>query len=557
MNKLIESAISEVLKEEGIKIKETPLESPPNQDMGDFAFPCFMLAKEMKKSPKEIASYLKEKIKLPKGVKEVKALGPYLNFFVDRISLAKGLVKEILSKKEKFGKNNSGNGRVLAIDLSAPNIAKPFGIGHLRSTIIGDSIAKIAEFNSYKPIKINYLGDWGTQFGKLIYAYKSWGDKEKLEKDPISHLQELYVKVNSDKEYEELSRAEFKKLEEGDKENLKLWEEFRELSLKEFDKIYELLGIKFDDISGESLYNDKMGEVVDELDKKGLLTESEGAKVVDLNNEGLGVALIQKSDGTSLYATRDIAAAIDRYEKYGFDTMIYEVGSEQKLHFKQLFKILELLQKPFAKNCFHVSHGLYLGKDGKKFSTRKGKTVYLKDVLEETIKKAKNNLKERDEKLNPAELEEKGKKISLAAIKYGDLKNYRENDMIFDIDNFLSFEGNTGPYLLYSFARANSILNKAEEKEMGKLEKLDEGELKLVKKLEDFKKVIENAYRNFNPALVANYAFELSQNFNEFYHSCPVIGGDKEGFRLGLVKSFKIVLGNSLNLLGITPLEKM
>ena len=341
--------------------------------------------------------------------------------------------------------------------MSSPNIAKPFGIGHLRSTIIGNSISEIQKKLGYKIIKINYPGDWGTQFGKMIIGYKVFGNAEELKKNPIKHMLEIYVKANSE-EFEQQARDEFLKLEQGDKESLKLWKMFKDLSFKEFNKLYEIMGIKFDVVSGESFYNKKMLEVMNELEKKGLLKESEGAKIVDLNEYNLGVCLIQKSDGATLYATRDIAAAMDRYQKYKFDKMIYEVGQEQKLHFQQFFKVLELLGNKWAKDCVHVYHGLYLDKDGKKFATRKGKTVFMEDILNETIFLAEKTITEKNPELKNKE--EVARKVAIAAIFYGDLKNNRTNDMIFDIDNFLEFEGNTGPYLQYSYARASSILKK-------------------------------------------------------------------------------------------------
>jgi arginyl-tRNA synthetase len=532
------------------------IEIPPQVDMGDFAFPCFGLAKTLKKNPMKIAEELAEKLrkKLPKEISGVNFKGGYVNFFTDKGLFAEAVLKEVV--KEDFGQNNFGKGKRIVIDMSSPNIAKPFGIGHLRSTIIGNALGNVAMANGYKVTKINYLGDWGTQFGKIILAYKKWGDEKKLKKDAISHLQELYVKVSADESLEEEARVEFKKLEEGDKENLKLWKEFRELSVKKFEEIYEILGVKFDVISGESEYNGKMEGIIGELNKKKLLKKDEGAMIIDLKAENLGAVLIQKSDGASLYATRDLAAAKDRYEKYKFDKLIYEVGQEQTLHFKQVFRVLELLGYKWAGNCVHVSHGLYLDSDGKKFSTRKGKTVYMQDVLEEVIEKAKKNLSER-EKLDKKELEKRALKIAIAAIFYGDLKNSRENNMVFDVDNFLSFEGDTGPYLLYSYARASSIVRKAKSKKAVKILDLKEDEIKLLKKINSFGSAVEKSYEQLAPNVIATYSFELAQVFNEFYHSCPVMGSDEEGFRLKLVDAFRITLKKSLSILGIDVLEEM
>ena len=555
MKDIIVNLLSKTLNQKP-EVIEKILEIPPNNEMGDFAFPCFFLAKEFKKSPNEISKDLKMKIKkLPKEIEKIEVNGPYLNFFLNRKKMVVDIVKNILVEKENFGKNDSGKKKKILIDMSSPNIAKPFGIGHLRSTIIGNSLAEICKANGYEVIKINYLGDWGTQFGKIILGFKKWGDEKKLNENPILHLYELYVKANGE-EFEDEARKEFAKLEQGDKENLKLWKKFKELSLREFNKIYDLLDVKFDVISGESLYNDKMDDVLKELEEKKLLIKDAGAKIVDLKDEGLGVVLIQKSDGTSLYATRDIAMAIDRKKKYDFYRVLYEVGAEQKLQLMQWMRVLEKMGYKWSKDLVHVAHGLYLDKDGKKFSTRRGKTVFMKDILEEVLDKAKENLLKRN--VNDKDLDKKAKKIALSAIFYGDLKNNRENNMIFDIDRFLAFEGDTGPYLLYSYARANSILKKvAKPKGVISVNELNQKEIDLAKKLDEFSIVVKKAYENLSPSIIANYAFQLAQIFNEFYHECPVINSDQVSFRRGLVESFKQVLGNSLSLLGIETLDEM
>ncbi|MDD5149096.1 MAG: arginine--tRNA ligase, partial [Flavobacterium sp.] len=445
MKKIIAKIISNELNKKENEIINL-IEIPPNSEMGDFSFPCFHLAKDLKKNPVVISSELALQIQknIPKEISEIKSIGPYLNFFIDKKILAENIIKKILKEKEKFGNSNEGKGKKIVVDMSSPNIAKPFGIGHLRSTIIGNSISEIYKKVGYKTIKINYLGDWGTQFGKIIVGYKKFGSAEKLKANPIKHLLEIYVKANQEK-YEEESRQWFKKLEDGDKEATKLWKMFRELSLKDFEKIYKILGIKFDVISGESIYNKKMENTIQELKNKNLLVKSEGAFIIDLKKFNLGVALIQKTDGATLYATRDLTAAIDRFNKYKFSKMIYEVGAEQKLHFQQIFKILELLGYSWAKDCVHVSHGLYLDKDGKKFATRHGKTIFMEEILNETIELAKKTILIKNPKLKNKD--DVAKKIALAAIFFGDLKNNRTNDIIFDIEKFLEFEGDTGPYL--------------------------------------------------------------------------------------------------------------
>ncbi|MBS3152515.1 arginine--tRNA ligase [Candidatus Woesearchaeota archaeon] len=531
------------------QIKETnTLEVPPNQTFGDFALPCFKLSKK----PEE----LQKSLKLPNFIEKTEVKGPYLNFFIKKEYLAEQVIKKILKEKEKYGSQNLGRNKTITIDMSSPNVAKPFGIGHLRSTIIGNSIAKICEKLGYKIIKINYLGDWGTQFGKLITGYKHFGSEKELQKEPIKYLLDIYVKVNQDPSLEEESRQWFKKLEEGNKEALQLWKRFKDLSLKEFNKIYKILNVTFDVISGESLYNAKMEAIVKELKQKGLLKESEGALVVNLEEYNLGVCIIQKSDGTSLYATRDIALAIDRYKTYKPVKMIYEVGSEQKLHFKQFFKVLELMGNNWAKECVHVDHGLYLDKDGKKFATRKGKTVFMIDILNETIELAKQTIKEKNPNLKNKD--EVARKVAIGAIFYGDLKNTRTRDITFNIEKFLDFEGDTGPYIQYTCARASSILKKA-----GKFKQTVKGindkEKELIKELGKFPEAVVNANKQLSPHLIANYTFQLSQKFNEFYHACPVLT-EKEPIRssrLAIVQATKYTLASALSLLGIEAPEKM
>ena len=535
---------------------EDKIEIPPNSLMGDFAFPCFFLSSKLRKAPNEIALKIKNEIKnIPKEISEIKVSGAYLNFFVDKKILAVNLIKKVLKEKEKYGNSNEGKGKTIVIDMSSPNIAKPFGIGHLRSTIIGNSISNIAKSQGYKTVKINYLGDWGTQFGKMIAGYKKIGNDKELKKDPAKNMLKWYIEGNK-KEYEEDARKWFKKLEDGDKEALKLWKMFKDLSMKDFEKTYKILGVKFDVISGESFYNNKMDKTIKELKSKKLLEQSEGALIVNLDKYNLGVCLIQKTDGATLYATRDLTAAIERYNKYKFSKMIYEVGQEQKLHFQQVFKVLELMNYKFSKECVHASHGLYLDEDGKKFATRKGKTIFMEDILNETIEIAKNKIQEKNPDLkNKDEIAEK---IAIAAIFYGDLKNQRTNDIVFNIEKFLDFEGNTGPYLQYSYARASSILRKASKNtKKSKSEILNEKEIALIKKINDFPEAVKKSYEHLFPNLVANYSFELAQKFNEFYHSCPVIGSENEQFRLKLVEAFRITIKKSLYLLGIEVMEEM
>ncbi|MDO8459937.1 MAG: arginine--tRNA ligase [Nanoarchaeota archaeon] len=555
MKELIVNQLSKITSISKSEI-ERLIEVPPNPELGDYAFPCFSLAKILKKNPVEIAKDISKKIVSDKFEK-IEAKGPYLNFFVNRNFLALETLSKIKKEKNKYGSSKTGKGKKIVIEMSSPNIAKPFGIGHLRSTIIGNSIANISSSLGFKVIKINYLGDWGTPFGKIMVGYKRFGNYNKLRKDSIKHLYEIYVKVSKDKSMEEEGRQWFKKLEEGDKEAVHLWKQFRELSVKEFKKLYKILNINFDVYSGESEYKNKMSATIEELKEKNLLKESEGALVVNLEEYGLGVCLIKKSDGATLYATRDISAAIDRYKRYKFDKLIYEVGQEQKLHFKQFFKVLELMGYGWGKNCIHVDHGLYLDKDGKKFATRHGKTIFMEDIINETKELAKKEIQKR-EKLSAKELDSRALKIALAAIFYGDLKNHRSSDMIFDIDRFVAFEGNTGPYILYTYARAKSILRKAKNQpKKYTLSNIEDKEKSLILKLESFQAVVQQAYESLSPNIIANYSYTLAQLFNEFYHSLPVIGSDQESFRLDLVDATSQVLKNSLALLGIETIEKM
>jgi len=562
MKREIAKILHKAIKKDDLKLKEEEIENlieiPKDPSNGDFAFPCFILASKFKQPPHEIAVDLRKSLQSNK-FQDIQAVGPYINFFLDRKELSLDLVRIVSTQKEKFGSSEKFKNKTAFVEFSSPNIAKPFGIGHLRSTIIGNSIAKICKSQGYKVIKANYLGDWGSQFGKLIHAYEKFGDAKKLKEDPIKHLYEIYVKINSNEEYDERSREWFKKLEQGNKEAMNLWKDFKEISLKEFIRIYSLMGINFDLMLGESMYEEEMKKVVQDLKKKKLLQESQGAQVVNLEKDNLGVALIEKSDGTTLYVTRDIASAISRYEKYKFDKMIYEVGQEQTLHFNQLFKILELMKYSWAENCVHVSHGLYLGKDGKRLATRKGKTFFLSEIIEETKELAEKEILKRTPKMSKKELEERSLKIALAAIYYGDLKSNRINNVVFDLERFVSFDGDTGPYLLYSYARAKSILRKIKPKKDSKLEiqELHEKEFALTKKIAEFPSIIERAYEALNPSLIANYAYQLAQLFNEFYHDCPVKGSEQELFRIQLVFAFSQTLKNALNVLGIETLEEM
>jgi arginyl-tRNA synthetase len=566
MKQVVIGILKKALKKLGVNLTEQEIERlievPPRLDMGDYAFPCFFMAEELKMSPHEIALELREKIGNISSIDldDVTVVGGYVNFFIDRKSLARQVIWDSIQKKKNFGKTKLGNRKKIVVEFSSPNIAKPFGIGHLRSTIIGNSLAKISEFVGYKPIKINYIGDWGTQFGKLIYGFEKYGSETRLMNNPIKHLLNLYVRVSKSKKNDEPSREAFKRLEQRDKKALMLWKVFRNLSLKEFEKIYKTFNIEFNEYKGESDTVKYTKRVIEELKQKNLLKKSKGAMIVDLKEFGLGVCLIQKTDGTTLYATRDIAAAIQRYEKYKFEKMIYQVGKEQKLYFQQIFKVLELMGYKWAQNCIHSEHGLYLDKDGKKFATRKGKTIFMEDILKKTKTLTAREIKKRFPKIKKDDLEERALKVAIAAIFYGDLKNTKKNDIVFNLKKFTSFDGNTGPYILYAYARAGSILKKAEKKEITSkfnIPDLEEQEFELIKKLSQFPDIVIDSFTHLNPSIIANYCYQVCQKFNEFYQSCPVIKSESATFRLALVESSRQILRNALHLLGIEVLEEM
>lgn len=550
--------VEKILEQAGVPEQaRVHVEIPINPELGDYAFPCFSLAPLWKKNPVQIAQELQRKIQPTKEISAIQATGPYLNFFINHVLQTKTVLTAILKQKETYGSGKSAHGKNIVIECSSPNIAKPFGIGHLRSTIIGSSLASIARSQGAHVTTLNYLGDWGTQFGKLIVGYERFGNAKKLKQDATKHLLELYIKVNADPTLEQPARDAFKKLEEGNTKYLALWKQFKEASLKEFEEVYQQLGVSCDVLSGESFYNKKKEAVLDMLKKKKLLKTDEGAEIVDLQAYGLGVCLIQKSDGTTLYATRDIAAALDRQKKYKADELWYEVGGEQRLHFQQVFKLLALLGNSWAKNCYHIDHGLYLDQDGKKFATRKGKTVFMKDILTETIELAEKEILKRT-KLTKKELQKRSRAIARAAIIYGDLKNYRGQDSIFDIDTFIRFEGDTGPYILYSYARAQSIIRKSKGKHTMILPKqLTKTEKKLSTLLTQFPIIVQKAYEQKAPHHIAVYAFQLAQAFNEFYHAEHVIESEQEAFRIALVQAYAQTLKNALTLLHIPVIDAM
>lgn len=535
---------------------------PPDPKLGDYAFPCFKLGK----NAKEEAEKLKAKLKLPEFVSKVEVVGPYLNFFLENKRVVEETLSHIYKEQREFGKQNFGRGKTIVMDYSHPNIAKPFGIGHLRSTVIGNSLYQIFRALGYNPIAVNHLGDWGTQFGKLIVAYKKWGDEKELEYEPIKYLLKLYVKFHQEAEKDESlneqARAAFKRLEDGDKEYLQLWDRFKELSLKEFKRIYDILDVTFDSYHGEAFMEKLVPESIEEIKKKVKVEKSDGALIVNLEKYNLPPLLLLKSDGATTYHSRDIAAILHRIKKYKAHKLIYIVGSEQKLHFQQLFKVFELAG--FDKEKFiHVDFGLFRFPEGK-MSTRKGQVIFLEEVLNKAIALAEKTIEEKNPSLQNKK--EVAVKVGVGAIIFADLSNDRIRDIDFDWNRMLSFEGETAPYLQYTHARACSILRKAvKEHSLGvaphvnfELFELAE-EIAVVKRLYAYPEVIEKAAKSYKPHHLAHYLIGLAQAFNEFYHQCPVLSEDKNKTkaRLLLVDCVRQVLENGLNLLGIQAPDEM
>ncbi|WP_040205674.1 arginine--tRNA ligase [Neobacillus jeddahensis] len=540
---------------------EQMIEKPKNALHGDLAFPCFTLAKVKRKAPQLIAQDLSEKIQ-SFTFEKVEVVGAYINIFLNKKLVSEKLVNEVITKQGHFADLDFGNGGNVTIDMSSPNIAKPFSMGHLRSTVIGNALALISEKCGYKPIKINHLGDWGTQFGKLITAYKLWGEAEKVKQNPIKELLALYIKFHEEAEsepaLEDQGRGWFKKLEDGDEEALHLWQWFRDESLKEFSRIYELMNVQFDSYAGEAFYNDKMDRVVELLEEKLLLIESDQAMVVELTEENLPPCLIKKSDGATLYATRDLAAALYRKENYDFVQSLYVVGHEQSLHFKQLIAVLGKMGYDWAEKMVHVPFGMML-KDGKKMSTRKGKVVLLEEVLTESIEMARHNIEEKNPTL--INKDEVAKQVGVGAVIFHDLKNNRMNDIEFSLEEMLRFEGETGPYVQYTYARACSILRKANwhaNLQSPTYTNYWDKEWKVAGLLMEFAPAIKRACENYDPSQVAKYIIDLAQAFNKYYAEVKILEeSEEQEARLALVYSVMMVLKEGLRLLGISAPEEM
>ena len=537
------------------------LEVPKNSSMGDLAFPAFSLAKVLRKAPQAIASELVEKIQSDKFEK-VQAVGPYINFFLNKQEISQAVLAEVIAKDKDYGQQELGQCKNITIDMSSPNIAKPFSVGHLRSTVIGDSLAKIFEKIGYKSVKINHLGDWGKQFGMLIVAYKKWGDEGAVRATPINELLKLYVRINkeaeSQPELDEEARDWFRKLEAGDQEAISLWQWFRNESLVEFNRLYDQLDVQFDSYNGEAFYNDKMDEVVSILEDKGLLEESQGAQVVKLDKYGIeNPALIKKSDGATLYITRDLAAAIYRKRTYDFAKSIYVVGNEQAAHFKQLKAVLKEMGYDWSDDITHVPFGL-VTKDGKKLSTRKGNVILLEPTIAEAIKRAGDQIEAKNPDLPSKEAVAQA--VGVGAIKFYDLKTDRLNGYDFDLDAMVSFEGETGPYVQYAYARIQSILRKADFKAdpaVGYY--LDDAESwEIIKLIQNFPAAIKRAADNFEPSIIAKFAISLAQAFNKYYaHNRILDQSPERDSRLALSYTTALVLKEALRLLGVDAPDEM
>lgn len=537
------------------------IEVPKEIVRGDYAFPAFILAKALHKAPQQIATDLVAQIDKA-GFEKVEAVGPYVNFFLDKAEYSRGILTTILKEQEHYGDQDLGHGGNVTVDMSSPNIAKPFSMGHLRSTVIGNAIALLLAKTNYHPIKINHLGDWGTQFGKLMAAYTLWGSEEEVKQDPINTLLRYYVKFHEEAEkdpaLDDLGRNWFKRLEDGDEEATRLWKWFRSESLKSFMRIYKKLGIDFDSYNGEAFYNDKMDEVVDLLKQKGLLHESQGAQIVDLEKYNLNPALIMRSDGATLYITRDLAAALYRKRTYNFVQSLYVTGNEQTNHFEQLKAVLTEMGYDWADEIHHIGFGL-ITKDGKKMSTRKGHVVLLDQVLNDAIGLAEKQIAAKNPTL--ANKDEVANAVGIGAVVFHDLKNERLNNFDFNLDEVVRFEGETGPYVQYSHARAMSILRKAGDPQLAADQTLavdDPQAWETLRLLGDFPAVIKRAMDEYEPSVVAKYALHLAKAFNKYYAHSRILTEDAgQQARLALVKCVALVLKEALRLLGVQAPDEM
>lgn len=541
------------------------VETPPDEKLGDLAFPCFPLAKTMRKSPAVIAQDLAAQLSADELIDHVDAVGGYLNFFYNRAAYIEDTVNAARNAGGDWGRSDIGAGKTVLVEYSSPNIAKPFHIGHLFSTAVGNSLAKIYAFLGYDVQSLNHLGDWGTQFGKLISAYKRWGDPALIEKDPIKELLKIYVKFHEEAEKDPLledeAREYFKKLEDGDEETTALWKYFRDQSLVEFKRVYDMLGVKFDSYNGEAFYSDKMAEVVELLREANILVESEGAQVVDLSDMNIPPCIILKSDGATIYATRDIAAALYRHRTYNFDKNIYVVGLPQSLHFKQIFETMKRAGWEWSENCKHVGFGL-VKLPGKSMSTRHGDVVFLEDVLNESIEKTRSIIENNNSRVD--DIDDVSKKIGIGAILYTFLKNSREKDIVFSWESMLDFDGESAPYCMYGYARGRSILRRAADIDYSNADlskAVSDDAYTLVKLINGFGDAVKDAADKNEPFYVNRYVTNLVKAFNKFYNTNPIMRDDVEEetkkARLAIVDATCTVIKSALALLGISVVESM
>ena len=562
---IIAKQISKTIEIDAIEL-EGYIETPKDSKNGDYAFPCFRLAKELRKAPPAIANEIKEKLELVEEIEKVEVAGGYLNFFINKATLAEEVLGEI-SKTEQYGKSIVGEGKNIVIDYSAPNIAKPFHIGHLRSTVIGGALYNIYKYLGYNVTGINHLGDYGTQFGKLIEGYKMWGEEYDIENDPINELTKIYIRINeackNDEQILENCRNNFKKLEDGDSYCVEIWKKFRELSLQEFQKVYDLLGSKFDSWNGESFYSDKMPEVIDLLQKTGKLVESQGAKIIDLEDKGINTpCIIEKSNGSTTYATRDLAAILYRARTYNFDKALYVTSYEQVLHFKQVFEVAKLLglDEKYTNGLEHVSFGMVLLPEGK-MSTREGNIIKLEELLNEAISRAKEIIEQKNSDLENKE--EVAKKVGIGAVIFNDMSASRIKDEVFDWNTILNFQGETGPYIQYTYVRTKSVLEKAgylPKIEDVKIENLsDEYSMVILKLIYNFEDVLVQVTDKNEPSILARYLIDLAKAYSSFYNENKIIVDDKDvqDARVYLTYAVSQVLKQGANLLGIEMPEKM